>query len=356
MQYVSVEAPAAAVPATHQFAWRKFVARFVLALAALIAGIGLLNFVVNPEGIYATSLLPPLTWNTRPAKAELLARMDPRPEALLLGSSRVMTISPAEIQRRTGLPTFNAGVNAAYAEDFYVLLRYAVERAGARPKLVLVGLDAEAFHDHEPENEYLSQPNELASFLLKGEARGAGWRRFTTLWTVYQTKLSFVSLYDRLGGKKINAVDFAADGAMREDPWLRQQAKGNYDLAAHIRGTATEYTPRYKSYTGVSPDRLEYFAATLRYARAHGARVIVFATPIHPELERALSAYGYEQRKAEAYSAARAIAQREGAEFVDLSAPAGFGGAPDHFYDGVHVDAYNAERLIGTVLRTNAVQ
>jgi hypothetical protein len=357
MQYVSVEAPVPVeVHAQHEFAWRKFVARFVLLLLALVAVIGLLNFLVNPEGMYATRLLPPVTWNTRPAKAELLAKDQPKPEALLLGSSRVMTIPPAEIERRTSLRTFNAGVNAAYTEDFYVLLRYAVERAGVRPKLVLIGLDAEAFHDHEPENEYLSQPNELASFLIKKEAKDAEWRRFTTLWTVYQTKLSFVSLYDRLGGKKINAVDFDANGAMQQDPWLRQQAKGNYDLGAHIAGTAKEYTPRYQSFTGVSADRLEYFAATLRYAREHGARVIVFATPIHPQLEQTLASYGYEQRKSDVYAAARAVAEREGAEFVDLSAPASFGGAPGHFYDGVHLDAYNADRLIGAVLRPNAVQ
>ena len=143
---------------------------------------------------------------------------------------------------------------------------------------------------------------------------------------------------------------------MKEDPWLRQQAKGNYELAAHIAGTIREYTPRYQSFAGPSADRLEYFAATLRYARAHGARVIVFATPVHPQLEQALASYGYEQRKASVYAAARAIAQREGAEFLDLSAPASFSGAPEHFYDGVHLDAYNADRLIGAVLRTNALQ
>ncbi|MDP9268386.1 MAG: DUF1574 family protein [Acidobacteriota bacterium] len=356
MQYVSVEAPAIAAegPASQAAAWRRFVRRFLGLLFALLAAIGLLNYLVNPEGIYSAHLLPPVTWNTRAAKAELLAaaalssQTNPqtRPEALILGSSRLMTIAPAEVERVTGLRTFNAAVNAAYSEDFYVLLRYAVERAGVRPQLVLIGLDAEAFHDHEPENEYLMQPNALGGYLQKGEARGAAWRRFTNLFTVYQTKLSFLSLYDRMGGKKVNAVEFAADGSIKEDPWLRQRAAGNYDLQAKIEGTAAEYIPRYQSYTGVARDRLDYFAATLRYAREQGARVIVFATPVHPELERALAPFGYPQRKREAYAAAQQVAQRESAEFVDLSRPESFGGAAEHFYDGVHVDAYNAERLV----------
>ena len=339
-----------------EHAWRRFVLRFLALLLGLLATIGLLNLLVDPEGIYGSHLLPPVTWNTRAAKAELLAAADPKPEALVFGSSRLMTIPPADVERATGLRTFNAAVNAAYAEDFYVLLRYAVERGGARPKLVLIGLDAEAFHDHEPENDYLLQPNALGGYLQKGEARGAAWRRFTNLFTVYQTKLSFLSLYDRMGGKKINAVEFAADGAPKEDPWLRQRAAGDHDLEKRIQGTAAEYIPRYKSYTAPSRNRLDYFAATLRYARAHGARVIVFTTPMHPELERALAPYGYAERKHQAYSSARIIAGYEGAEFYDFSAPESFGGAPEHFYDGVHVDATNAERLLGTVLKQHAVQ
>src|SRR5205814_5789343 len=105
-----------------------------------------------------------------------LSRAGAKPEALLLGSSRLMTIAPSEVEKRTGLRTFNAAVNAAYTEDFYVLLRYAMERAGARPKLVLIGLDVEALHNHEPENEYLLQPNALGAYLQKGESRGGAWR------------------------------------------------------------------------------------------------------------------------------------------------------------------------------------
>ena len=357
MNYISVELPgrgqtARATDVT-SLRWKVFVRRFVIVLVALVLGIGLLNFLVNPEGIYATRLLPPVTWNTRPAKAELLVAQNPKPQALLLGSSRLMTIPPSEVERITGLKTFNAAVNAAYTEDFYVLLRYAVEH-GVQPKLVLIGLDAEAFHDHEPENDYLLQPNDLGALLQKGERRGERWREFTILFTGYQTKLSFVSLYDRLGGKKVNAVDFNADGSLAQDPWLREGARVN--LAARLESTKAEYSTRYKSYTAVSPARLDYFAQTLRYAREHGAHVIVFATPVHPELERALAQYGYGQRKSEAYAAARKVCADNGAEFLDFTAPESFGGAPEHFYDGVHVDATNAQRLIGAVLKTHAVQ
>ena len=45
------------------------------------------------------------------------------------------------MQQLTGLPTFNATVEGAMTEDDYVMLRYAVERAGMQPKLVLIAVD-----------------------------------------------------------------------------------------------------------------------------------------------------------------------------------------------------------------------
>lgn len=339
-----------------ELAWRGFVRRFLALLLGALAAIAALNFLVDPQGMYATRLLPPLTWNTRPAKAELLARAQPKPEALLLGSSRLMTIAPNEVERATGLRTFNAAVNAAYTEDYYALLRYAVEQAGVRPKLVLIGVDVESFHDHEPPNEYLLQPNALGAYLERGERQGAAWQRFTNLFSLYQTKLSFVSLYDRLGGKKINAVDFRPDGSLAQDPWARQKAAGNFDLPARIRRTTEEYKPRYQRYTALSRERLDYLADAVRYARARGARVVMFATPAHPQLTAALAEHGYEERARQARAAMLAIAEREGAEFVAAGAPAEFGGSPDNFYDGVHVDEVNAARLIARVLKTDAVQ
>src|SRR4051812_4908222 len=359
MEYVSVEPSAAGSAeltpaAAHAGLWRVFVRRFLLLLIALVVFIGLLNFIVSPEGIYPTALLPPVTWNMRANKAELLAKANP--EALLLGSSRLMMVKPSEVERATGLRTFNAAVNAAYAEDFYVLLRYAEERGHAQPKLVIIGVDVEAFHDHEPENEYLLQPNALGAFLQKGEARGAGWRRFTHLFTVYQTKLSFISLFQRMGGKRGSNVEFNLDGSPVEDPWKKQIREGRFDRAKGLQAMITQYIGRWKSYTGLSSDRVDFLAAAVRYARAHGARVVVMATPIHPELRQALAAYGYEERENLVHDDLRRLAQEEGAEFVDLSRPEIYGGTPEHFYDGVHQDEYNAERLMAAALGKHAVQ
>src|SRR3954465_808069 len=85
--------PAVALPAAES-AWRGFVRRFLALLVGLLAAIGLLNYLVNPEGIYAPKRVPPVTWNVRAQKADLLSKAEPKPEALLFGSSRLMTIQP----------------------------------------------------------------------------------------------------------------------------------------------------------------------------------------------------------------------------------------------------------------------
>jgi hypothetical protein len=355
MSRVDRSGPAVALPAAES-SWRGFVRRFLALLLGLLAFIGALNYLVNPEDIYAPHLMPPVTCNVRAQKADLLSKAQPKPEALMFGSSRLMTIEPQQVERLTGLRTFNVSVSAAYTEDYYVLLRYAVERAQVEPKLVIIGVDVEAFHDHEPRNAYLLQPNALGGYLLKGEARGEGWRRFTTLFTIYQTRLSFASLWSRLGGKRTSTVEFTADGALKEDPWQKQIREGKFDRAKGLQAMIAQYVARWKSYTALDRDRMDYLAATLRYARAHGARVVVIATPMHPELRKALDPYGYEQRQEQMHAAVAKLAQAEGAQFVDVSDPASYGGLPEHFYDGVHEDSYNAERMIEAALGKHAVQ
>lgn len=326
--------------------WRAFVFKFLILLGIALVAIAGLNYLVNPLGVFAPELLPPVALNTRPAKAKLLSELRPPPQALILGSSRVMKIDPAEIERRTGLRAFNAGVNAAFAEDYYAFLRYAVERAEARPKLVIIGADVESFDDHSPPNEYLLQPNALGRFVAPPEDAALEWRRFTGLFSVLQTKLSFVALYQRLGGVPRQAAQFEADGYLRGDPWRRLKEAGELDVA----GRAAEYGARYASYQAPAPERVAYLAKAARYARERGARVVVFLTPIHPDLRARLQPYGYENRRREVADALAQACAAEGCEFFDLTDPQSFAADLGGFHDGAHIDEHNAALLLDKIL------
>ncbi len=330
--------------------WRGFVRRFLALLVGAVACIAALNFLVNPESIYPTNLLPAVTWNTRPAKAEMMDRAQPRPQALILGSSRIMKLDPALVERLTGLPAFNAGVNVAMTEDYYVLLRYAVEHAHLPLKLVVIGVDVDAFHDREPINDYLLQPNPLGSYLLKGEARYAAWKRFTTLFNGYQTKLSFISLWDSLVRKRKPNYSFEADGYLHFNALEAERATGHYDLDSKLSVTVQQYLRRYEGFTKVSPQRLEYFTKTLQYSREHGIRVVVFLTPAHPRVIQALQARAYEQRREEVLAAVNRVCGQYGVALYDLSTLDKFGGRPSDFFDGVHPDENNSAKIVKAVL------
>jgi len=353
---MSLAASLDAVAAPRDLDWRTFVRRFLWTLAAVLLLTALLNYFVNPESIYPTDLLPPLTWNTRPAKARMMDVAQPRPQALILGSSRIMKIDPALVQRLTGLPAFNAGVNAAEAEDYYVLLRYAIEHAHLPLKLVILGVDVDAFHDREPLNDYLLQPNLLGSYLQKGEARHASWKRFTTLFNAYQTKLSFVSLWDSLVHKRKEQYHFEPNGYLHFDKLEAERATGHYDLDSKISTTVDIYMRRYQDFNQLSPSRLDYLEKTLRYSSEHGIRVIVFLTPAHPRVIAALDTRHYQQRRAEVLSAVARICAEQNVPFHDLSTLDKFDGKASDFFDGVHPNEINSEKITNLLLKAAPVR
>lgn len=325
-------------------AWRRFVVRFLVLLVGLLCAIALLNYLVNPESIYGTSLLPPLTWNTRPEKASLMDAAQPRPQALILGSSRVMKLDPAQVQRITGLPTFNAGVNVAMTEDDYALLRYAVERARMPLKLVIIGVDVDAFHDREPVNDYLQQPNALGSY-LSNQAQHRRWKQYTMLFNGYQTKLSLVSLWDAVRGRKAN-YRFEPNGYVHFLQYEAERKRGHYDLDKKVDTNIEQYVRRYQGYSGLSSQRLEYFKKTLAYARQRNMEVKVFLTPAHPRLLTSLEQKDYNARHDQVLDAMQRACAEAGAGFRDLSTVEKFGGSASDFYDGVHPNEANSAKIV----------
>jgi hypothetical protein len=338
--------------------WRRFVSRFLTAAVLALVAIGTLNYLVNPEGLYGTHLVPQILWSARPQKAALLEAARPVPEALILGSSRVMNIPPKEVEHITGLVTFNAGVDSAKTEDFYILLRYAVENLHLKPRLLIVGCDVEALHNHEPPHYYLQKPSALAAFLWQGQARSWRWKRFTNLLSYPEAQVSLLALYKYLRGETEALTETDPDGYSHFNDWLQKKANGQFNLNAEIYSTVERFAPRYDNFTGLSAERLDYFEATLRYARDHNIDVVVFMTPTHSAVEAGLAPHGYGARKHDVVSALQRLCTAWNVPFYDLSAAASFGGDPDRFYDGVHYDSSFTSLILSRILpvRTHAVQ
>lgn len=346
----TLEAPAANEPVpAPEMVWRAFVRRFLAALVASLALIGALNYFVNPTGLHAPRLLPTVNWNVRATKTDLLRHAPVKPQAIILGSSRAMKVRPALVQELTGLPTFNATVEGAMTEDDYVMLRYAVERAGAQPKLLLIGVDVEAFHNARPSNVALAISDELSE-LAPGGSRLSRWKKFTRLYSWEETKLTWRSLRHAVVGYPTTWNRFEPDGYLHYLLYEKERREGKYPLDRRIDAMAADYVARFQGYTRLDPARVGYLEDIIRYGQQRGARVILFLTTLHPRVIAAVNSKGYAERYAEVQQLLARLQRQYGVEVYDFSTTGRFGGRDDWFYDGSHIDERNADLLTHVML------
>ena len=335
--------------------WRQFVRRFLSLFLGLLLAIALMNLVVNPMGLYPPHLLPPVTWNMRAIKPELLQKAEPKPQVLILGSSRSMQIPPPEVQKLTGLPAFNAAVESAMAEDDYAMLRYAVERAGVTPKLVILGIDVEAFHNHLP-----IEDSALEAEAFRGLLPGSGfspWKKFYKLFVVQQTRLSLRSLRVQLTGRLPQRLYFDPDGYLHYGDYERERATGHYDVDTQIQRAIAEYVGRTAGYTAISQQRRKYLEELLQYCQARGIKVVMWVTPLGPRLLETLGPRGYDQREREVLGMLHDLGAKYGDPVYDFSSVEKFGGDPKGFWDGAHMTEHNNALVTRLMLRrTDAVQ
>lgn len=330
----------------------RFLALFGVTATCLLVLAAAANYFVNPLDLYPPRLFEPAVRNSRVTKLRLLTRTDRvKPQAIVLGSSRSMQLSPGAIERSTGRPAFNFATDSALAEDYYVNLRWLVEDAGITPSLLIIGADVEAFHERAEPDERLLANAALSKYLEQGQRWQARLDSVTRLLSLQQTQAT-VRLLARgaLGRPAPVPWHYEADGYLQYDEFERERAAGRFPLEKNIQTSVTEYRARFAGFSALSPTRKDYFNKTLAYARSRNIAAIVFLTPLHPVVIRGLEPQGYQARVSEAAAFLAEASRAAGATFVDLSSIDRFGGDPDAFWDGGHMDPANMERLTQRLL------
>ncbi len=349
-----------AVDSIQEGIWKRSVLAFLLTLALTLGAIAAINYTVNPLGIYAPHRFEPMVWNGRAEKVAALRHESPPPAVLVLGSSHVWALAPATLTELTGLPAFNAGVSVAMTEDGYAILRYAVDQAGLQPSLVLLGLDVEALHNNRPVDTRSQDVPELRPYLPR-TGRGERVARMKSLETMQSTKLSIRSLRLALRGRGGPPPDplytVGAHGDTHLSALERRLASGQINRDRALQETLPVYRKRFDNFTALSRVRLEYLQRTLDFCAQHHIRALVFLMPLHPQLQAGLMERGYDARRRETIEAATQLSAASGASFVDFSDPASFGGSPDGFLDGAHLDQASGALLARALLKeTHVIQ
>jgi len=340
-----------------------FLAAFTLAGVAYAAAIR----IVDPYGEFGTGVFPPLEPDMRSEKMRLFRAYEAAgpPEGLILGSSRSMKVSPRALERATGRRFFNFAVDNARAEDDLAIYRW-VRAQGARLAVVVIGLDVEALHnDDRPEASLLaSEP--LMRALGPEAPHGRGLldplREFGPVRTFKRYKDAFtiralgdavrsVGLSLRPASRPLPLMEFEPDGYLRYRRWERERREGTFRFDQDIERCLTKSQARFDGMTGLSARRRAYLRQLVSEARSDGTRVIVWITSLHPLTTRYLAAHtAYPALLADTRAYEQALAGEEKVAVFDFSRPESYEGTASGWYDCIHIDESNAERVTAALL------
>ncbi len=314
-------------------------------LVLLYLGVTLL---VDPRCHFGTSIFPCLTLDSRRDKMRLFAeynRLAPI-EGLILGSSRSMKLSCAELQKSTGLRWFNFSVDSARTEDYLAIYRWT-RASDAKLKALVIGLDVEALHDlNELDDRLKSNPALMA---VLDDARPSVYSRTSDFLGLMKTVFSRYFAQDVLRSVRAAFVrlpassTFDSDGFLHYIQWEDERAAGTFDLRKNLEKSRAEYRQRFIEMQGLSVRRRAHVERLIKEVQQDNVQVVLWITPVHTDLAAFLDrTTGYSKRLEETRLFAVRLQVEYGLPVLDFSTPSTFGATDAGWYDGGHMDEDNA--------------
>jgi hypothetical protein len=325
----------------------RFLRWFIVAAAL---GFGLmigLVIVVNPRGEFPGDRFPQPEPNYRALKLANLERyaLTHHAEGVILGSSRAAKLDPDDLRRRYDIEFFNMSVLGADAEDYLATWRLFVRREGL-PRILLIGLDADAFARGGRSVQFSHNLLFLSAF--SGTSPGRLKRVRHTLRTIRQA-VNLDYLHDVARGlwgtvaPPETRFEFRPDGVLMYPKFDRLRAAGELELARVVSRCVAKFVTRSLT---VDSARFAALRRVLEEARAGHTRVIIWLTPFHPALARALAGDSLRREQlASIRELAQSLVSEYGVELHDLSELDSYGGDAGDWYDCVHFGRENARRI-----------
>jgi hypothetical protein len=343
----------------------RFLAVFLAAAAALAALYAGIARAVDPRGEFGSGVFPVVESDARAEKMRLFRAYaaEAAPSGLILGSSRAMKVHPRTLERATGQRFFNFAVDNARAEDYLAIYRW-VRQQGVRPRLLVVGLDVEALHDDDRAEASLLHDGALMATLGNGgpAERGllAPFRGSAAVRLAKQYKATFTIEYlndmvtaARLllfpRSRPVPLMEFEPDGYLRYRRWELQRAAGRFRFDQDLERCLTKSLGRFEAMTRLSGRRRAYVQELADEARADGVRMVVWITTLHPLTTRYLEGHtSYAALLDGTREYLRSLAA-DGVAGFDFSRPEAYEGTESGFYDCLHIDETNADRVMAAL-------
>jgi hypothetical protein len=323
---------------------RIVVAMLVIGLAISVG----FAVLVDPLRTFGTGLVPSVLTSEHYSKPRSFLKLGPTPEALVLGSSKVMKLNPACIQELTGYRAFNFGLSSSHVEDWAAAYRFARTDGKAAVRELLIGIDIDAFDDHaEPD------PRLLSSVYLRrylDDRWHLSWgvaSRALFGWQALRFGLSSVFYHVVPSAMPQARMRFDDQGYSIYDAWEAAMRNGTLDRRPLFAGVAANLHGKLsgKGFDALSPERVALFKQLVRTAHAAGATVDVFIPPFHPELA-ALRSGPIVARTAECEKLLEELEHEGTVRYLRIHELADFHGDPAEYFDGAHMTETNSSRLL----------
>ena len=330
---------------------RGFILFIIVAALLLMTSVAVVNALVDPYGILGTGVFPTATTSDRSVKADLIEKLKQAPQLIVLGSSRSMRYDPEYLQQKTGLRTFNAGVNIiGGAADVWAMTNYLHDRFPQSHPRYLWLVDVETFTTTVKES--LTAEPRLARYLDKttGTAGRAG-SELTTIGDDLKSLLSWATTRDSL---RILAHQSTASA---KEQAFRRQFRPNGGIAAKTMSPAerqhqtaeslARYTLLYQTaYHAIDPQAQRYVEQTLALLNQSGSEPLIVLTPLSPMFQQKLGPLGWYDRHQQVVDFFSSLASRYRFTFADMTSVSTWSGSPTEFFDGVHPSYPNIHTLI----------
>lgn len=332
-----------------------FVLALVLVTALVTGGVLALNVIADPYGSVGMHLFPTVTTSDRTVKADRIEALAQPPQLVVLGSSRSMRYEPSYLQAKTGLRTFNAGVNGiGGTADAWAMTQFIHDEfPGAQPAYLWL-VDVESFVPFAVQARTANEPRlakyvgaatagkgpvELAEAILENRA---------TLFSLDTARDSVrLLMYRDKAKSKQNSYQrqILADGVMKQRLWSKKEWKRRYPRS--VKRYSALYKNVYKQ-----PDREseQYFEKTLAFMNEQGVTPLLALTPVNPKLRAVLEPLGWQTRRLQVVDYIESLHGSYDFAFVDITDPRVFGFDPKQFFDGMHMTTINTQKAIDYVL------
>ena len=333
-----------------------FVFTLILITALVSSSVLALNVIADPYGTVGTHLFPTVVTFDRTVKADRVEQLTAPPQLVVLGSSRAMRYEPAYLEKKTGLKTFNAGVNGIGGMgDAWAMTQFIHDtRPKAEPEYLWL-VDVESFVPFKVGARTANEPR-LARYVGQASISKNPVEFSEAIWQSRSTLFSLDTTYDSA------RVLLHQDKAKSSQSKYRKQILGDGVLKPRARSARAwrlrwphsikRYTNLYNNvFRTLDPTSQEYFQKTIAFMNEQDRTPVVVLTPINPRLRKILAPLGWDDRHEEVVTYLRSLQGRYDFVILDMTDPRVFGFDRHEWYDGVHMTTVNTRRAVDYIIR-----